>query len=665
MDTPPPWEEYSWLSIVILGWPLISAFFLVLTSRRYEVRASWIATVFMFAITVIAGLILYEVWFNPISDHINWFNLGNWTFSVGVYMDIPSALLLLIVCFISFLVHIFSIEYMKEDEGFMRYFAFLNLFTFSMIGIVITDNLLVIFMFWELVGVCSYLLIGHWYKRTSAARASKKAFMVNRIGDVGFLVGLAICWFQFNTFDIAELKLHFSSFELGSISPFLLTALGISLFLGAVGKSAQFPLQVWLPDAMEGPTPISALIHAATMVAAGVYLVFRVFFMFSSDALIFMALIGAITTFMGAVAALSQNDIKKVLAFSTISQLGYMVMALGIGAANAALFHLYTHAFFKAGLFLAAGSIIHSLHKAIHDEKYDVQNMRSMGGLRKKMPFTFLSYTIFSLSLIGLPLFSGFLSKDIILIETLQKALEGGGIYSFIATLAFAGVLLTAIYVTRQLLLIFFGEYRGVEIDSVGEQSLLIKSVLITLTIFSFGFIWSLNPFSPDTSWVMTKLSVTTESLPDNWAMLGSLLLIGVGMAYSYVRYKPTSQYIEIYLTLKGSRSAIVSLSFNNWFLDKIYNKLVVSPLMWLSTIISRMEKRIVDTFVNLSGISTVILANIIGWIDRAIIDGIVNGSVYTIGRVGVITKSISGTKAQSYILLAVIGILIIIFLAL
>ena len=289
-----------------------------------------------------------------------------------------------------------------------------------MIGIIFSSNLIMLFIFWELVGLSSYLLIGFWYEKDSAIKANKKAFLTNRIGDAGFMIGILILYTYTGNLDFDYLIQWFNSEN--SIPSSWTFVLGLGLFFGCVGKSAQFPLQVWLPDAMEGPTPVSALIHAATMVAAGIYLIARVFFILSDDVLLFIAYTGAITAFMGAIAACTQSDIKKVLAFSTISQLGYMVLALGVGAFDAALFHLVTHAFFKACLFLGSGSIIHSLHHLEHetDTHFDPQNMLLMGGLRKKMPLTFITYCIATAALVGVPLFSGFLSKDAILLATLD-----------------------------------------------------------------------------------------------------------------------------------------------------------------------------------------------------------------------------------------------------
>ena len=301
---------------------------------------------------------------------------------------------------------------------FNRFYAFLGLFTFSMLGIVIANNLLMIYIFWELVGVSSYLLIGFWYERAAPQYANKKAFIVNRVGDIGMFTGIMILYTQLGTFQLTEIFDMIGSGHIPYGSELWLTAAGILLFCGAIGKSAQFPLNVWLPDAMEGPTPVSALIHAATMVAAGVYLTARIFPLLTGDAMLFVAATGAITALIAASIALVQWDLKKVLAFSTVSQLGYMVMALGVGAFSAGIFHLVTHAMFKACLFLCSGSVIHQMHHSLHhlhDHSRDPQDMRNMGGLRHKMPRTFLACLIATLAISGIPLFSGYMSKDEIL----------------------------------------------------------------------------------------------------------------------------------------------------------------------------------------------------------------------------------------------------------
>ena len=298
-------------------------------------------------------------------------------------LDNNALIMVVVVSFVSFFVHVYSIGYMANDSALPRYFALLGFFTFAMLGLVMSGNLLVAFCFWELVGFGSYRLIGHWHEKLSAAKASTKSFIINRLGDLGFLIGMMILWSWTGNLEI-------STFDFSGVPTFWMTAAGICIFMGVIGKSAQFPLFHWLPDAMEGPTPVSALIHAATMVAAGVFLLIRIAVLFNADALIVISIIGAITTILGALGALFQFDIKKILAYSTISQLGFMVMAIGAGAAQGGFMHLLHHAFFKAGLFLGAGAIIHAMHQAYHYNAVpvDVQDIRNLGGLRKKLPTT-------------------------------------------------------------------------------------------------------------------------------------------------------------------------------------------------------------------------------------------------------------------------------------
>ena len=381
--------------------------------------------------------------------------VGGHTFAITLHADSLSALMLAVVALVSFLVQLYSTAYLADDPGYGRYFSFINLFTFAMLGLVVVDDLLGVYMAWELVGLGSYLLVGHWYQKPEAAQAAKKAFVVTRIGDFGFLMGILLLWQMFGTLDLAELTAKVGHLEgigpvLGMAAPTALMVAAILLFWGPIGKSAQFPLHVWLPDAMEGPTPVSALIHAATMVAAGVYLTARTMFLFAAaphEALTFVGWIGGITALMAACIAVAQWDIKRILAYSTVSQLGYMMLALGFGPIGvaASIFHLFNHAFFKALLFLGSGSVIHATH---------TQDIREMGGLRKPMPWTFWPFTIATLSIAGFPFLSGFWSKDAIL----SLAWEHDKALWAIGTAVAA---LTAFYMARLWFFTFHGEFRG------------------------------------------------------------------------------------------------------------------------------------------------------------------------------------------------------------
>lgn len=452
------------LSIAILLLPLLSFVVLIFFNRRLPrmgdfVGLGLVGSAFAIALNIFWTVIVqhYDPAFRVAWD-FTWIDFGNvpgvgpLQIKMGIVIDNLTAIMLAMVTLISTLVHLYSTGYMQGDPKYGRFFAYLGIFTFSMIGIVLSDNLFSIYMFWELVGLSSYLLIGFYFYKDSAADAQKKAFLTNRVGDIGMWLGILILYSQFHTFGYQEIFAHLKNGDF-HMSQAWLTAAGILLFMGCVGKSAQFPLHVWLPDAMEGPTPVSALIHAATMVAAGVYFVARIFVLLTPDALHVIAFIGAFTAFMAATIAITQHDIKRVLAYSTVSQLGYMVLGLGVGSYSAALFHLLTHAFFKACLFLGSGAIIHAMH---HE-----QDMRWMGGLYKKMPWTFVTFSIATLALAGLPLTSGFLSKDAILAGALGfAAVEGGGIFYLVPVFGFAAAVMTAFYMGRQVWLVFFGESR-------------------------------------------------------------------------------------------------------------------------------------------------------------------------------------------------------------
>ena len=394
---------------------------------------------------------------------VAWLAIEGLEIDIGLQIDSLSKLMLCVVTGVGSLIHIFSLGYMKEDRDFPRYFAFLSLFIFSMLGIVLADNFVMMFIFWELVGISSYLLIGFWFEKPSAADAAKKAFLTNRVGDFGFLIGILMVWTVFDSisFDTIEYKIE-TGMAISGLAGFL-------IFCGAMGKSAQFPLHVWLPDAMEGPTPVSALIHAATMVAAGVYMLCRVFFLIDGTwAMEAIAWIGGLTALMAALMAVQQDDIKRILAYSTLSQLGYMVMAVGLGSSDAAMFHLTTHASFKALLFLGAGSVIVALH---HE-----QDIWKMGGLRDRMPKTYWTFLIGTMALCGVPLFSGFFSKEAIL----AVALENNILLFLVAVLV---ALLTTFYMTRLFIVAFMGKPRSSHAEQAKESPAVMTVPLLVLAV--------------------------------------------------------------------------------------------------------------------------------------------------------------------------------------
>ena len=474
-------------AILVLLLPLASAVVIALFLRRQGALASWISTVTAGAIAAISVILLLHG--ERFEDSVEWLRFGDFAVSLGIKFDDLAALMLFIVGFVGFLIHVFSLGYMHDDTARARFFGGLSIFMFSMIGIVLADNLFMIFIFWELVGFSSWLLINHYHEKQSAADASKKAFIVNRVGDFGFLLGIIMCYWSNHTVNLTELGAHH---VYSTLIPLL-------LFCGAVGKSAQLPLQVWLPDAMEGPTPVSALIHAATMVAAGIFMLCRIEPLMVPQALTVIMWIGTITAVYAALCAIVQRDIKKVLAYSTLSQLGYMVAAFGLGSlghsssvslheangtilgsietpiliaagVGAAMFHLTTHAFFKALMFLGSGSVIHGCH---HE-----QDIFKMGGLWKKMPVTFWTFTIGVLAIIGMPGLAGFFSKDAILYLALENNM------AVFAVLAFTAVL-TSFYMVRLWKLTFLGESRSKEASHAHESGISMTLPLVILAALS------------------------------------------------------------------------------------------------------------------------------------------------------------------------------------
>jgi len=422
--------KYEILPWLVLFLPLVAAGFITLFTLRYRTVSALLSIG-----AIVTGFVLSIIFINANGWHpavselaTTWLSVGGLHIDWGLKLDALSLMMLLVVTGVGGAIHIYSVGYMHEDDGFSRFFAKLSLFTFSMLGIVLSNNFIELFICWELVGVSSYLLIGFWFERPSAGDAAKKAFITNRLGDFGFLLGILAIWTLLGSLNFSALHdriidhknstntltFFLTHFPLGDLSfDMTMTIIGLLLFCGAVGKSAQFPLHVWLPDAMEGPTPVSALIHAATMVAAGVYMLCRIFFLLNPAALHVVAYIGGFTALLAALIAVQQDDIKRIIAYSTLSQLGYMVMAVGLSGPTAAMFHLTTHAFFKALLFLSAGSVIIALH---HE-----QNIWKMGDLRKKMPATFWTFLVGALALSGVWPFSGFFSKDSILAQALAQ----------------------------------------------------------------------------------------------------------------------------------------------------------------------------------------------------------------------------------------------------
>src|SRR5881398_1783475 len=501
---------------VILLAPLLSAALITLFTRRWKTLSSSISVAAVLVSFACSCLIFAQ--HTTAAAEFTWIGIsGVFQVPFGLTLDQLSRTMAVLVSGIGAVIHIYSLGYMRDDEGKSRYFAALSLFMFAMLGIVVANNFVMLFIFWELVGFTSYVLIGHWFYRDAAADAANKAFITTRIGDFGFMIGILMVWMATGSIVFAEIAPRMSTL---AGHPLFLTTVALLIFCGAVGKSAQFPLHVWLPDAMEGPTPVSALIHAATMVAAGVYMLVRVAFIIqvSHTALLTIAWIGTITSVMAGLIATQQNDIKRILAYSTLSQLGYMVMAVGLASNDAAMFHLFTHAFFKALLFLAAGSVIVMLH---HE-----QNIWKMGGLRRKLPITFVTFTVGALALIGCPPFSGFFSKDAILALAYERNLP-------IFAVALFTAFLTAFYVIRMLVVVFFGNPRSDRAREGRESPPVMTMPLIVLAIFATlgGFAFFARDF-------LTLPSKEAAVFVPALAIIA--LILGVGLAIALYRGRAT-----------------------------------------------------------------------------------------------------------------------------
>ncbi len=549
-------------AILILLLPLLSAAVIALFLRRQGGIAAIVSTFTAASIAAIALILALHG--GRGENHVDWLTLGTFTLSLGVKFDDLAALMLVIVGIVGLCVHVFSLGYMHDDGAKARYFGGLSIFMFSMIGIVLADNLFMIFIFWELVGFSSWVLINHWHEKTSASDASKKAFITNRVGDFGFLIGIIWCYWANGTVNLTQLGEHhvFS------------TAIALLLFCGAVGKSAQLPLQVWLPDAMEGPTPVSALIHAATMVAAGIYMLCRIHVLMVPDALTVIMWTGAATALYAACCAIVQSDVKKVLAYSTLSQLGYMVAAFGLGSlvteengtkvviaagVGAAMFHLTTHAFFKALLFLGSGSVIHGCH---HE-----QNIFKMGGLRTKMPLTFWTFTLGVAAIIGLPGLAGFFSKDAILYLAFANN------KAVFAVLAFTAVL-TALYMTRVWRITFFGAARSESAAHAHEGGLTLTLPLIVLAVLAVigGYVG----IYPKVFTGVFELIPEAHGADHTTILITSLVVLILGAGSALLFYKPSATDALEERSPGLFRLLASKLWFDEiyqWYLDKVQQR--------------------------------------------------------------------------------------------
>jgi len=578
----------------------------------------------------------------PYEAYYTFLSFTNFHLEIGILVDALTAIMLMVVTTIGACTEIYSIGYMKDDPRFSRFFSYLSLFLFSMLGLVVANNFFMIFIFWELVGLTSYLLIGFWFEKKSAADACKKAFITTRTGDLGFLVGLFMIGVYCGTFNYGGV---FDSVASGMIPAGIVTAIAIFVFCGAVGKSAQFPLHVWLPDAMEGPTPVSCLIHAATMVAAGVYLVARSMniFVASADASLVVAVIGIVTSFIAASIALVQVDIKRILAYSTVSQLGYMIMALGLYGYDTAhhhhsagymagTFHLMTHAAFKGLLFLAAGSVIHAVH---------TNDIREMGGLSQKMKITNLTFIIASLSIAGIFPLSGFWSKDEIVATAAHHPVF------LVVTLIIA--FMTAFYMFRLCFLTFFGEPRDQHrFDHAHESPRVMTWPLIVLAFLSIFAGWVGIPWlHHGYSWFLYQGN-PPEHTP-SWALMTISTIVGVsGIGLAYLVYQKKVISAE---KIGSTFRLIYTLLFNKYYFDEIYQKLIIDPIMVFARFMWTFDARVIDGAVNGTAWATILWSDIKEWFDTWIVDGAVNGTGWLVQKWSHLLRFIQTGKVQFYAL--------------
>ncbi|MGF7079963.1 NADH-quinone oxidoreductase subunit L [Mucilaginibacter sp. UYCu711] len=638
-----------------------------------------ISTFAILASCVLSIVIFSKTWNGqPVHAQQLWFTIGATQLYAGVLLNNLSAILLLLVSVIALPVHIYSTAYMKHDDNYDRYFIYLSLFCFSMLALVVVDNMVLLYAFWELVGFSSYLLIGFWFTRDKAVQANKKAFLMNRIGDVGLLTAIIILFAQYRTFDLVELFGANSLISQSTIQNGLWVTPAGSLpaiwqyiacggiFLGVAAKSAQFPLHTWLPDAMEGPTSVSALIHAATMVAAGVFLLGRVYPIFNTTELDILAIIGCFTAFMAATIALTQNDLKRILAYSTISQLGFMVMAMGVGAYASSLFHLVTHAFFKCALFLVAGVVIHQMQHIKEDNNLDIdpQNILYMGGLRKKLPVTFWVAVVAALALIGIPFTSGFLSKDGILIQAVDWSDNKNAIFRLIPIGAILTTLLTGFYVTRLIAKVFFGDFRLEQFHPhikyhCSDNGWQYRLPLVMLAVASLFPLFSLNPFIYEHAWVFTGFS--TIHL-DRVNIYHTIVPAGVNILSLYVMYWAWAVYTGRKILVFPQTGFLFHLSYREWYIDRFYNRVIVGAVMRLSKALSWVDRKVIDGFINELSNLTVTVAKIAAWFDYYIIDGISRLLTFIVQITGNFVRRFQGGKVQYYLfsMLAIVLALII-----
>jgi NADH-quinone oxidoreductase subunit L len=638
--------------------PLVSSalirFFGLRLGRKTVHFLACVSVFASFAVTAAAFVKLLGT-HGALANHLYpWIAVGKIEVWTAFNFDSLSSVMTLVVTFVGFLIHVYSTGYMSHEKDFHRYFSYLNLFTAMMLILVLGDSLLTMFVGWEGVGLCSYLLIGFWFNEKANADAGKKAFVVNRVGDFGFIIGVVALFWGLGlatdiwSFDFSVLRTNVSALE-GSVifGVPLITFATLALFIGATGKSAQIPLYVWLPDAMAGPTPVSALIHAATMVTAGVYMIARLSFLFDLAPLTLhvVATVGAATALFAATIGLVQNDIKKVLAYSTVSQLGYMFLACGVGAYAAGIFHVVTHAFFKALLFLGAGSVIHGMSGE--------QDMRKMGGLRKKMPWTYKTFVVATLAIAGFPGLAGFFSKDEILWQTFASEHGSPMLWGVGALAAF----MTAFYMSRLVFMTFWGESRADHetqhhIHESPSNMLIPLQILAVLSIFA-GWLWVPGAFSSAAwfpHWLESSVVVHHAHGSHTTEILLMAVSVAIGLAGILLAYRMYVVRTSVPVALAGRFPRVYQLLLNKYWIDELYEKVFVRGTKRISSMAFWFDSRIVDGIVNGSASVTKMIVFIGGTFDRWVVDGLVNFVARLTLWVGSYVRSMQSGQIQFYL---------------
>lgn len=621
------------LAVIAALLPLLGGALCLLVKPKFNWVAPIVATLFLLASLICSIVLFVKGWHTSQQYTMAWFQPGIVPVAFTIHVDNPVFIMLVMVTLVSFFVHVYSIGYMAHEPNITRYFASLGLFTFSMLGLIISGDLLLLFICWELVGLSSWLLIGFWRERPRAVAAATRAFLFNRVGDIAFLVGIMIVWANTGHTDFATITASTSSWS---------TIAALCIFGGAIGKSAQIPLTGWLPEAMEGPTPVSALIHAATMVAAGVFVVFRLYPFFTDAALTAIAVVGSATALYGGYLAYRQTDLKKILAWSTISQLGLMMISLGAHSPNGAFLHLVAHGFFKACLFVSAGAIIHKLQAHGNASSTDPQDVRLMGGLRKTMKGIFIPFTVAAASLAGLPFLSGFISKEQIVVPMIARALLNDPTAWWFSAAFYITSFVTVLYTYRMWSLVFMGDARGNHTSDVTPTPPIMQWPVVALASGSLWIIFSLNPFTSQ-PWMANMNDIGDNPI--------TFLVTLTSAAWTFIALA-VAWYLQKQAPVPGP--AVTP--------PMVYDRVVVAPALAAANTLERTDRNFIDHTLHRLVYLQVIFAFSMAWIDRHVVDGLVALVARVMKSTGNLFRSLGTGRIQRYVLWALLMLIIFIF---